>query len=103
MIALIVAGVLLYAGCSVAAGYAAALAGLSGEKRHSYDVTSPRNAAIAWGPFGLVYCLARLAAQSGERRATLEAARHKAELREIEAASREVEKLLAGSPSGRRG
>lgn len=101
VLAWIAVAFLLYGATSVAAGYVAALVGLDTDE--GYGLVSDRNTAILLGPFGLVFCLGVLAAKRGERNAELATARHQAELRQIRAASEEVEKFLREPSSGRRG
>jgi hypothetical protein len=82
VITLIVAGLLFYAMSSVGAGYVMGLIGADADRSFTTFL------AIALGPVGLVFAIGHLAHQRGEHRRELSAARHKAELAQIEAASR---------------
>ncbi len=91
---IIVSLVLTYASGMAGAGYVAALAGVSGVKKNTYDDMAPRTAMILLGPVGLFVSLGLYYALKGARRAELEAARHKAALAAVEPTAKEIEQTL---------
>jgi len=86
----ILACILGYVACAIAAGYVSTIAGIE-------DGDEPnRFVLIVFGPIGLMICLAYAMAEVGERRRVLAEARHRLALAELEQQEREIAKLLGG-------
>lgn len=89
--AIIALAVLAYAASAIGAGYCT---GMLSMERYADREGRTFLACIA-GPIGLLVAASLFASQRAERRRELEEAKHAASLKELAAATREVERLLS--------